>query len=274
MSTPYRRALSALLVVATVPAITMCSDEVGAPPGNDEPAGQREAAPEQVDGMLDGPEGPDHPLWYEPLRDMDCADEHLVSSRGQPIPMAGYLLCEAAVGNDDALWVQGERALAQAPAPKNCWEQEAVAALQRLVNARKEHPDATFAFESRRGVACPLVLEALGSPAAPGVVATDIPVSMCGGAPVFLHGNIEYLEPGTVRTVTVGGTTVPVESGNGGLFFRAPASDVADVVPVTVADSEWPVEGVTHLNYEPSPGPCPSIPPPVRSATSATEGGR
>lgn len=276
VTVPNRRTLLALLSVSVLPALTMCSgpDDDPTLPSPVETPGQQQTQLEAetrklVEGMPDGPEGPNHPLWYEPLRDMNCTDEHLVASRGQAIPMAGYLLCEAATSDDDGLWAQGEEALAQAPPPKSCWEQEAVAAMQRLVDARREDPGATFTFDEQSGVACPLVLEGIGTPAAPGVVAAEIPVSMCGGAPVFLHGNIEYLNEGTVRAVSVGDTPVPVKSGNGGLFFRAPASDVPGTQPVTVTDAEWPVEGVTRLVYEQPPMACPSVPPPIRPATSS-----
>lgn len=261
--------VSVFFAVVSLFSLTMCAggDVDRDAPVND---GSETAEDEQsLQGMLDGPEGPDDPLWYEPLRDMDCSNDHLVASRGQPIPMAGYLLCEAVATNDEFLWSQGAEALSQAPAPRNCWEQEAVTALQRLVDAHEERPEATLVVEEQPGYACELVLESLGSPMVPGIVAAELPVSMCGGAPIFLHGNLEYVEEGTIRSVRVGDRNANVLSGNGGLFFRAPASEAPGLVAVSVAESEWPVQGVTYLNYAAPAGACPTIPPPVGTETGS-----
>lgn len=263
-----------VVAVVCMSSLTACTGG-----GADQPApaggGSTSAdARESFEGMLDGPEGPDHPLWYEPLRGMDCADDHLVASRGQAIPMAGYLLCEAVATGDEELWSQGAQALAQAPAPKNCWEQEAVSVLQRLVEAHEEQPEVTFRVEEQPGYACELVLDSLGSPLVPGVVASELPVSRCGGAPVFLHGNVEYVEEGTIQTVQVGEKTARVQAGNGGLFFRAPATDVPGIVAVSVAESTWPVQGETFLDYQEPVGPCPTVPPPVTTQPSTPDAGQ
>ncbi len=273
MAGPHRLGFSVVIGVICLSFLAACTErDTGQSAPVDGGAVSAEAQ-ESVEGMLDGPEGPDHPLWYEPLRGMDCADEHLVASRGQSIPMAGYLLCQAVATDDEALWSQGAQALAQAPAPKNCWEQEAVSVLQRLVAAHQERPEATFRVEAQPGYACELVLDSLGSPLVPGVVAAELPVSMCGGAPVFLHGNVEYVEDGTIRTVRVGEKTATVQAGNGGLFFRAPASDAPGVVAVSIEESTWPVQGETFLNYQPPAGPCPTVPPPVTTQPGPSEEG-
>ncbi|MEX5255880.1 hypothetical protein [Kocuria arenosa] len=208
-----------------------------------------------------GPNGEGTPLWYDPLKDGDCGDEQLLASRGQPIPRAGALLCEAATTNDPELWRQGEEALAAAPAPGSCWEEETVAGLRRLVEFHRRTPEAVPELEVPDGTACPLVLEGLLSPLAPGVEGLEIPVSTCGGAPVFLQGNLEWVPPEGIRAVSVGATAVPVQEGNGSLFFRAPPSDVAGPVPVSVTDADWPVGGQGYLVYQVPAAPCPGPPP-------------
>lgn len=220
-------------------------------------------------GMRLGPSGPGDPLWYDPIREMNCHDEHLLASRVQQVPLAGHLLCRAATENDGALWAQGEEVLAEVGTPKNCWEQETVTALQELIEFHRQHPEASPSFEDRPGTACPLALESIESPLAPGVVGLEIPVSVCGGAPVFLHGNIEHLPAGSVRAVTVGATRVPVQEGNGGLFFRAPASSTPGVAAVRVTESEEPVSGAASLVYRQPTTSCPT-PLPAPSATSGS----
>lgn len=221
-----------------------------------------------------GPSGPGDPLWYDPIREMDCTDEHLVASRVQQVPLAGHLLCRAATENDDALWAQGEEVLAGLGVPKNCWEQETVTALQDLVEFHRQHPEASPSFEDRQGTACSLVLESIETPLAPGVVGSEVPVSVCGGAPVFLHGNIEYLPADSVRAVTVGATRVPVQEGNGGLFFRAPASSTPGVAAVRVTESVEPVSGEAFLLYQLPTTSCPTpLPaPPATSGSAQAEG--
>ena len=215
-----------------------------------------------------GPNGEGTPLWYDPLKDGDCGDEQLLASRGQPIPRAGALLCEAATTNDPELWRQGEEALATTPAPGSCWEEETVAGLQRLVEFHRRAPEAVPELRVPDGTACPLVLESLVSPLAPGLEGLEISVSTCGGAPVFLQGNLEWMPPEGIRAVTVGATEVPVQQGNGSLFFRAPPSDVTGHVPVSVTDADWPVGGLAHLVYEMPATACPD-PPPVPAPTPA-----
>ncbi|MCC5782093.1 hypothetical protein CRM73_03905 [Kocuria sp. CCUG 69068] len=215
-----------------------------------------------------GPNGEGTPLWYDPLKDGDCGDEQLLASRGQPIPRAGALLCEAATTNDPELWRQGEEALATTPAPGSCWEEETVAGLQRLVEFHRRAPEAVPELRVPDGTACPLVLESLVSPLAPGLEGLEISVSTCGGAPVFLQGNLEWMPPEGIRAVTVGATEVPVQQGNGSLFFRAPPSDVTGHVPVSVTDADWPVGGLAHLVYEVPATACPD-PPPVPAPTPA-----
>lgn len=208
-----------------------------------------------------GPTGEGTPLWYDPLKDGDCGDEQLLASRAQPVPRAGALLCEAATTNDPELWRLGEEALAAAPAPVSCWEEETVAGLQRLVEFHRRTPEAVPELRVPDGTACPLVLEGLLSPLAPGVEGLEIPVSTCGGAPVFLQGNLEWVPPEGIRAVAVGAAVVPVQEGNGSLFFRAPPSDVAGPVPVTVSDADWPVGGQGYLVYQVPAAPCPGPPP-------------
>jgi hypothetical protein len=66
----------------------------------------------------------------------------------------------------------------------------------------------------------------------------------------------------------VGAAVVPVQQGNGSLFFRAPPSDVAGPVPVTVSDADWPVGGRGYLVYQVPAAACPD-PPPVPAPTPA-----
>lgn len=207
-----------------------------------------------------GPNGEGTPLWYDPLKDGDCGDEQLLASRVQPIPRAGAILCEAAMTNDPELWRQGEEALAAAPPPGSCWEEETVSGLQRLVEFHRREPEAVPDLRVPAGTACPLVLEGLVSPLAPGVEGLEIPVSTCGGAPVFLQGNIEWVPPEGIRAVSVGTTSVPVQEGNGSLFFRAPPSDVVGHVPVFVSDADWSVGGQGYLVYEVPATACPAPP--------------
>lgn len=285
-----RRCLPALLGTAAVLLSTSCGGGTEDPPpeqgatssaeagggttdgpgqdaADDDGAGAAQEEGPRLKRMRLGPSGPGDPLWYDPIREMDCTDEHLVASRVQQVPLAGHLLCRAATENDDALWAQGEEVLAGVGAPKNCWEQETVTALQELVEFHRQHPGASPSFEDRPGTACPLVLESIESPLAPGVVGLEIPVSVCGGAPVFLHGNIEHLPPGSVRAVTVGATRVPVQEGNGGLFFRAPVSSTPGVAEVRVTESEEPVSGAASLVYHLPTTSCPT-PLPAPPATS------
>lgn len=208
-----------------------------------------------------GPNGEGTPLWYDPLKDGDCGDEQLAASRVQPIPRAGAILCEAAMTNDPELWRQGEEALAAAPAPGSCWEEETVAGLQRLVDFHRREPEAVPDLRVPAGTACPIVLDGLVSPLAPGVEGLEIPISTCGGAPVFLQGNVTWMPPEGIRGVSVGATSVPVQEGNGSLFFRAPPSDVVGHVPVTVSDADWPVNGQGYLVYEVPATACPTPPP-------------
>lgn len=247
-----------LLVLAVLSALTACRgpDGDGAAPQAGSSADA--VAQQMVEGMREGPTEPDDPLWYDPLQEMACSDENLLASRGQPVPRAGAVLCEAALTGDEALWARGEEALAAAGEPVNCWERETVAALQRLLQGHRQHPDAILRFESPPGTACPLVLESLASPLAPDAAGPHVPVSACGGAPVFLHGNIEAMPEGTVRAVTVGSARAEVRSGNGGLFFRAPRSEGPGLARVTVTDSAWPVAGEAHLLYERPEAPCPT----------------
>lgn len=291
-----RRCLLALLGTAAVLLSTSCgggaedpSPEQGATSSAEtggvatEGAGQvaaddgagaaQEEEPAPLPRMRLGPSGPGDPLWYDPIREMDCTDEHLVASRVQQVPLAGHLLCRAATEDDDALWAQGEEVLAGLGAPKNCWEQETVTALQDLVEFHRQHPEASPSFEDQPGTACPLVLESIETPLAPGVVGSEIPVSVCGGAPVFLHGNIEYLPAGSVRAVTVGATRVPVQEGNGGLFFRAPTSSTPGVAAVRVTEAEEPVSGEASLVYHLPTTNCPTPPPAPPAASGSAQAG-
>ncbi|MEX5236531.1 hypothetical protein [Kocuria arenosa] len=282
-----RQQLCALVLAGAALATSACGTSPDPPPDDPAPASSESAAPSgsatpqpsesgapPVSRILTwlriGPNGEGTPLWYDPLKDGDCGDEQLLASRGQPIPRAGALLCEAATTNDPELWRQGEEALAAAPAPGSCWEEETVAGLGRLVEFHRRAPEAVPELRVPDGTACPLVLESLVSPLAPGVEGLEIPVSTCGGAPVFLQGNLEWMPPEGIRAVTVGATEVPVQQGNGSLFFRAPPSDVTGHVPVSVTDADWPVGGLAHLDYEvpatacpgpPTAGPAPAGPP-------------
>ena len=244
--------------------------ETAPPPDTASPASPAPSGP-RVSRVLTwlrmGPTGEGTPLWYDPLKDGDCGDEQLLASRGQPIPRAGALLCEAATTNDPELWRQGEEALATTPAPGSCWEEETVAGLQRLVEFHRRAPEAVPELRVPDGTACPLVLESLVSPLAPGLEGLEISVSTCGGAPVFLQGNLEWMPPEGIRAVTVGATEVPVQQGNGSLFFRAPPSDVTGHVPVSVTDADWPVGGLAHLVYEVPATACPG--PPTASPAPA-----
>lgn len=246
------------------------ASDSAAPPGSAVPPGS--ATPDPSDSgdppvsriltwLRMGPTGEGTPLWYDPLKDGDCGDEQLLASRAQPIPRAGAVLCEAATTNDPELWRQGEEALAAAPAPAGCWEEETVAGLRRLVEFHRRTPETVPDLRVPDGTACPLVLESLVSPLAPGVEGLEIPVSTCGGAPVFLQGNLEWVPPEGIRAVTVGVTEVPVQQGNGSLFFRAPPSDVTGYVPVSVSDADWPVSGLAYLVYQVPAVACPSPPP-------------
>ena len=267
-----------LLVLAGAALVTSaCGPSPGPPPETAPPpdtASPASPAPGEprVSRILTwlrmGPTGEGTPLWYDPLKDGDCGDEQLLASRAQPVPRAGALLCEAATTNDPELWRQGEDALAAVPAPAGCWEEETVAGLQRLVEFHRRAPEAVPELRVPDGTACPLVLESLVSPLAPGLEGLEISVSTCGGAPVFLQGNLEWMPPEGIRAVTVGATEVPVQQGNGSLFFRAPPSDVAGPVPVTVSDADWPVGGLAHLVYEVPATACPD-PPPVPAPTPA-----
>lgn len=212
-----------------------------------------------------GPAGPGEPLWYDPIRTQDCSDADLVASRSQPVPLAGYLLCHALERDDPQLWSRGIAALESAREPRSCWERAADAGLRRLVDFHRAHPGAEPVLEAPEETACPLALEALETPVSPGVVGPQVPVPVCGGAPVFLHGNIVSLPENTVRSVSVGGTDAPVRSGNGGLFFRAPPAAEEGPVPVAVAESDWPVDGELQLLYVQPPGGCTAPPPPVAS---------
>ena len=245
--------------------------ETAPPPDTASPASPAPSGP-RVSRVLTwlrmGPTGEGTPLWYDPLKDGDCGDEQLLASRAQPVPRAGALLCEAATTNDPELWRLGEEALAAAPAPVSCWEEETVAGLQRLVEFHRRAPEAVPELRVPDGTACPLVLESLVSPLAPGLEGLEISVSTCGGAPVFLQGNLEWMPPEGIRAVTVGATEVPVQQGNGSLFFRAPPSDVTGHVPVSVTDADWPVGGLAHLVYEVPATACPD-PPPVPAPTPA-----
>ena len=266
-----------LLVLAGAALVTSaCGPSPGPPPETAPPpdtASPASPAPGEprVSRILTwlrmGPTGEGTPLWYDPLKDGDCGDEQLLASRGQPIPRAGALLCEAATTNDPELWRQGEEALATTPAPGSCWEEETVAGLQRLVEFHRRAPEAVPELRVPDGTACPLVLESLVSPLAPGLEGLEISVSTCGGAPVFLQGNLEWMPPEGIRAVTVGATEVPVQQGNGSLFFRAPPSDVTGHVPVSVTDADWPVGGLAHLVYEVPATACPG--PPTASPAPA-----
>ncbi len=280
------RQLVCALVLAgaalTVPACGASPGSSPSPPASDpsgsaNPSGSAAPSPSEsgdppVSRILTwlriGPNGEGTPLWYDPLKDGDCDDEQLLASRGQPIPRAGALLCEAATTNDPELWRQGEEALAAAPVPGSCWEEETVAGLQRLVEFHRRAPEAVPELRVPDGTACPLVLESLVSPLVPGLEGLEIPVSTCGGAPVFLQGNLEWMPPEGIRAVTVGATEVPVEQGNGSLFFRAPPSDATGHVPVSVTDADWPVGGLAHLVYEVQATACPD-PPPMPAPTPA-----
>lgn len=272
MRSRFRRHLCALALAGTALATAACGTSSDPPPDATAPASPDSATlePRASDGpqgsrilnwLRMGPNGEGTPLWYDPLKDGNCGDEQLLASRAQPIPGAGAILCEAAVTNDEELWRQGEEALAAAPPPSSCWEEETVAALQRLIEFHDQDPDAVPDLRVPAGTACPLVLESLVSPLAPGVEGLEIPVSTCGGAPVFLQGNIEWVPPEGIRAVSVGTTEVPVQEGNGSIFFRAPASDVAGHVPVTVSDADWPVSGQGYLVYRVPTLPCPTPPP-------------
>lgn len=272
-----------LLVLAGAALVTSaCGPSPGpppetAPPPDTAPPASPAPGEPRVSRILTwlrmGPTGEGTPLWYDPLKDGDCGDEQLLASRAQPVPRAGALLCEAATTNDAELWRQGEDALAAVPAPAGCWEEETVAGLRRLVEFHRRAPEAVPELQVPDGTACPLVLEGLLSPLAPGVEGLEIPVSTCGGAPVFLQGNLEWVPPEGIRAVSVGAAVVPVQQGNGSLFFRAPPSDVAGPVPVTVSDADWPVGGQGYLVYQvpaaacpdppsaPAPAPAPTAPP-------------
>ncbi len=248
---------------APAPPGSGTATDPAAPPGATTPPGDPGDPPVSriLTWLRMGPTGEGTPLWYDPLKDGECDDEQLLDSRGQPIPRAGAILCEAARSNDPELWREGEEALAAAPAPGSCWEEETVAGLRRLVDFHRRAPEVVPEFRVPDGTACPLVLESLVSPLAPGVESLEIPVSTCGGAPVFLQGNLEWVPPEGIRAVTVGTAAVPVEQGNGSLFFRAPASDVTGHVPVVVSDADWPVGGLAHLVYQLPASPCPAAPP-------------
>lgn len=214
-----------------------------------------------TEGLPEGPTEGVSPLWYDPLRDMDCSDENLLGSGTLPIPRAGTILCEAAATGDASLWEQGERALDEA-SPQNCWEVAAAEALGRLVEAHRGHPEAEITMDQQPGVACPVELEALASPQVPGIVSAQLPVSRCGGAPIFLEGSVEKLEENDVRAVTLRDREVAVHRGNGGFFFRAPAWEAPEPVTVTVSDADVPVAGEVFVLFEEPAAPCPTLPPP------------
>lgn len=216
-----------------------------------------------------GPTGPGEPLWYDPIRTRDCSDDDLVASRSQPVPLAGYLLCHALERGDPELWARGIEALESAGEPGNCWEEAADSGLRRLVEFHREHPDAEPVLEPPEETACPLVLEGLQTAVSPGVIAPQVTVPLCGGAPVFLHGNIVRLPEGTVRSVSVGEAVAPVHSGNGGLFFRVPPVPTEGPVPVAVAEADWPVGGELQLLYVRPASGC-SAPPPTVPAPDPT----
>ncbi|MFI7482768.1 hypothetical protein ACH9EU_10170 [Kocuria sp. M1R5S2] len=256
---------------AGVLLVTACGTGAGPPDGD--PQDGATAGPVAPSAVADpelvlpwipiGPTGPGEPLWYDPIRTLDCSDDDLVASRSEPVPLAGYLLCHALERDDPQLWSRGVEALESGGEPQNCWERAADAGLRRLVEFHRAHPGADPVLEPPEGTACPLVLEALETPVSADDPGAPVSVPSCGGAPVFLDGNIVRLPEGTVRSVSVGAVDVPVHSGNGGLFFRAPASAEAGPVSVTVAESDHPVEGKLELLYTRPPGGCPAPPPTV-----------
>lgn len=216
-----------------------------------------------IGGLPIGPVGPGEPAWYVALRAGTCDYESLSGAGAQD---AASLLCQAAVTNDEALWSRGAAALAAAPLPEGCHDVAAVAMLHRLVRFHQDHPEDVPVLVDTPGTACPLSVRGL-APAPDGAGESSLGVPACGGVAVHLRGNVQdpALPVGSVQSVVVGPTPVPIRwEPTGPWFVAPPAPDpvTGGPVPVALAGSAYaledPARSTVSLDYAPGPATCPA----------------
>lgn len=209
-----------------------------------------------------GPVGPGEPGWYVALRAMNCDYDAL---SGSSVQDAASSLCTAAVTDDSALWALGEQQLIASDVAGTCHDQAATAALSRLMEFHRQYPGSTPVLVDAPGTACPLEVTRL-STLPDGEFVFDLDVPACGGTPVYLSGNLldAALPPGSVRSVTVGGTPVPIEW-EGGPHFLAPPPPASNPVAVVLADADYPIAVASDvapaLFYAEGTGTCPGTAP-------------
>lgn len=228
------------------------------PPGPPAPA--QPPAPETVvlDWLPIGPVGRNDPIWYLRLRDLHCESLPGFPEPFNTVEEAARTLCLGLKG-DEAAWDAGVSALSTSPT--DCWSVAAHEILSNIAAVRTQKPDAIVELAPRPGTAC--VPELTGLLDDEG---NNEPLLVCAGAVIILDGSVIGLPSGTVRSVSVGTTTAPVSQRQSftnnnfplEFYFLAPplTQGQSTTADVSIADSDWLVQGTVSLEY----GTCPQRP--------------
>lgn len=226
------------------------------PPGP--PAAAQPPAPETVvlEWLPIGPVGRNDPIWYVRLKDLNCASIPDSNEPFNTVEEASKTLCLGLRG-DQAAWDAGIAALSTSPT--DCWSEAAHEILSNIAAVRKQKPDAIVELAPRTGTAC--VPELTGLLDAEGI---SEPSPVCPGDVVILDGSVTGLPAGTVRSVKVGPTTALLQQGStsNDLYFLAPrlTEGQSTSAEVSIADSDWLVQGSASFEYAADQSTCPQAP--------------
>ncbi|HEU4668950.1 MAG TPA: hypothetical protein VFS79_14960 [Arthrobacter sp.] len=196
------------------------------------------------------------------MKDLNCASIPGFDQPFNTVEEAARALCLGLKG-DQAAWDAGVSALSTSPT--DCWSEAAHQILGNIAAVRKQKPDAIVELAPRPGTACvPELTDLLDDEG------NSQPVLVCAGDVIILDGNVTGLPAGTVRSVNVGTTTAPVSQRQSftdtnfpfDFYFLAPplAEGQSTTAGVSVADSDWLVQGSVSFEYAADQSTCPQAP--------------
>ena len=196
------------------------------------------------------------------LKDLNCASIPGFDQPFNTVEEAARALCLGLKG-DQAAWDAGISALSISP--PDCWSEAAQQILSNIAAVRIQKPNAIVELAPRPGTACVPELKAVQDDAG-----DSQPFQVCVGDVIILDGNVTGLPAGTVRSVNVGSTTALVSQRQSftdtnfpfEFYFLAPPLDEVQstTAEVSIADSDWQVQGSASFEYAADQGTCPQAP--------------
>jgi hypothetical protein len=194
---------------------------------------------------------------------LNCASIPGFDQPFNTVEEAARALCLGLKG-DQAAWDAGASALSISPT--DCWSVAAHEILSNIAAVRTQKPDAVVELAPRPGTACVPELTDVQDDEG-----NNQPSLVCAGDVIILDGNVTGLPAGTVRSVNVGSTTALVSQRQSftdtnfpfEFYFLAPplGEGQSTTADVSIADSDWLVQGSASFEYAADQTTCPQAPP-------------